>query len=184
MESDRTSLTAHEAAAALAGADATRERLARSIRTPPWFFVTLGVAITVQIALFAVGLGEDRPWLVVSGFAVFVAVGAVQLARFRRLNGAWLGGFASRVVLGSGPAAATSYAVALGLAVWAAYADRAWLVACCSVAGGAAYALSGRRWLSTYRAEPAEHSRGESAVSLLVGAVAATAGLMLLLLNG
>ena len=38
-----------------------------------------------------------------------------------RLNGVWLGGFASRVVLGTGTAASLSYAVALGAAIWAAY---------------------------------------------------------------
>ena len=92
----------------------------------------------------------------------FAAVAGIQLARFRRLNGVWLGGFASRVVLGTATAASVSYAVALGAAIWAAYADRWWLVALWSAVGGAAYALSGSRWMQTYRGDPAAHARGES----------------------
>ena len=183
MESDRGSLTARQARAALADADATRGRLAQGIRTPPWFFVTLGLVVAVQIATFAVGLGVERPWVLLSGLVVFAAVGAGQLARFRRLNGAWVGGFASRVVLGTGTAAATSYAVALGFAVWAGVSSSWWLVACCAIGGGVAYAVSGRRWLAEYRAEPAAHSRGESAVSLALLAVPVAAGVLLLTLN-
>jgi hypothetical protein len=107
----------------------------------------------------------------------------VQLARFRRLNGVWLGGFASRVVLGTGPAASLSYVIALGAAIWAAYDARWWLVALWAIAGGAAYALSGRRWMDAYRARPAVHWRGESAAWLALLGVAAFAGLALLLLN-
>ena len=75
---------------------------------------------------------------VVAGVAVFAAVAGVQLARFRRLNGVWLGGFTSRVVLGTATAASVSYAVALGAAIWAAYGERWWLVALWSSVGGAA----------------------------------------------
>ena len=107
-----------------------------------------------------------------AGLAVFVAVAGVQLARFRRLNGVWLGGFASRVVLGTGTAASAAYAIALGASLWAAYDARWWLVALCSVGGGAAYAFSGRRWMRAYRARPAVHGRGESAAWLAVLTVA------------
>ena len=85
----------------------------------------------------------------VAGLAVFAAVAGVQLARFRRVNGVWLGGFASRVVLGTGTAASVSYAAALAAAIWAAFGDHWWLVALWSAVGGAAYALSGRRWMQT-----------------------------------
>ncbi len=71
------------------------------------------------------------------GLAVFAAVAGVQLARFRRLNGVWLGGFASRVVLGTATAASVSYAVALAAAIWAAYGDRWGLVALWSAVGKA-----------------------------------------------
>lgn len=34
-----------------------------------------------------------------------------------------------------------------------------WLVACSSLAGGAAYAWSGRRWWRIYQGDPAAHGR-------------------------
>jgi hypothetical protein len=178
-----TKPTRDEAAAALSAAEASRSAIAEGIAAPSWCFATLAVAIAVQIATAAVGLGDDRVWLLVAGLAFYALVAGVQLARFRRRNGVWLGGFASRVVLGSGTAASGSYAVALGAAVWAAFAERWWLVALCAVAGGAAYALSGIRWLRDYRAEPAAHARGESAAWLALGGAAALAGLALLLLG-
>src|SRR5919199_706708 len=110
MESTPRRPTAEEASAALAAAEATRATLADRIATPSWFFVSMGVAIATQIATVAVGLGDERaldagevgtPWLVAAGVAVFAVVAGIQLARFRRLNGVWLGGFASRVVLGT-----------------------------------------------------------------------------------
>ena len=107
----------------------------------------------------------------------------MQLARFRRLNGVWLGGFASRVVLGTAAAASVSYPVALGAAIWAAYDGRWWLVALWSLLGGAAYALSGRRWMHTYRGDPAAHARGESLAWLALVTVAAVGGLATLVLN-
>jgi hypothetical protein len=183
MESSDERLTARDAAAALAGADATRARLAQHVGTPPWFFVTLGTVIAVQIATFAVGLGDERPWVLVLGLVLFVIVGAEQLARFRRLNGVWLGGFASRVVLGTSTAASTSYVVALGFAIWAASAGSWGLVALCATGGGWGYAVGGRRWLGAYRAEPATHSRGESVAFLGLLAVPAITGLVLLLIN-
>src|SRR3954447_9806890 len=171
MESTPRRPTAEEASAALLEAEATRAALADHIATPSWFFVSMGVAIAAQIATVAVGLGDKpaldagelgSPWLVAAGLAVFAAVAGVQVARFRRLNGVWLGGFASRVVLGTATAASVSYPVALGAAIWAAYGERWWLVALWSLVGGAAYALSGLRWMHTYRGDPAAHARGES----------------------
>jgi len=157
-------------------------------------FTSLGVAITVQIATAAVGLARGAPfgelrsqeiaawWPLVAGVALFVAVAAVQLLRFRQLNGVWLGGFVSRVVLGTGTLASASYVVALAAAIWAAYGGRWWLAAVCSILGGAAYALSGRRWMRAYRAQPAVHGRGEPALWLALLTSAAIAGLVLLLL--
>ena len=168
------------AAAALADAEASRTGLARGIATPSWFFTSLAAAIAVQIATAATGLGKDRPWLLVAGLAVFALVAGVQLARFRRRNGVWLGGFASRVVLGTGTGASLAYVVALGAAIWAAYGEHPWLVALWSLAGGTGYALSGRRWLRRYRAAPATHSRGESLALLALLTVAALGGLALL----
>ena len=168
-------------AESLAEAEASRAALAGRIETPSWLFASIGAVIAVQIATTAVGMGDDQPLVMVAGLALFAAVAAVQLARFRRLNGVWLGGFASRVVLGTGVPASTSYAIALGAAIWAAFDGHWWLVAVCSLAGGAAYAISGRQWMDAYRAQPAEHSRGESAAWLALIGVAAIAGLGLLL---
>lgn len=176
MESERRT----DAAAALADAEASRTGLARGIATPSWFFTSLAAAIAVQIATAAAGLGGDRPWLLVAGLACFALVAGVQLARFRRRNGVWLGGFASRVVLGTGTRASLAYVVALGAAIWAAYGDHPWLVALWSLAGGAGYALSGRDWLRRYRAAPAAHSRGESLALLALLTFAALGGLALL----
>ncbi len=184
MESAPERPTVAEASAALTDAEASRATLAHGITTPSWFFASMGAAIATQIATTAVGLGDGAPFVLAAGLAVFVAVAGVQLARFRRLNGVWLGGFASRVVLGTGTAASATYAFALGASLWAAYDARWWLVAICSVGGGAAYALSGRRWMRAYRARPAVHGRGESAAWLAVLTVAGIAGLALLLING
>lgn len=184
--------TAAQASAALTDAEASRATVANGIATPSWFFTSLAVAVAVQIAMTAIGLGAGTTaaglgaggvWACVIGAALFAAVAAVQLTRFRRLNGVWLGGFASRVVLGTGAAASLAYVAALGGAVWAGYGSRWWLVAVLSVAGGGAYALSGRRWMRTYRAEPALHGRGEPAAWLAAIGLAAVAGLALLLIN-
>src|SRR3954452_2445812 len=192
MESKPHRPTPEKASAALVDAEATRAALADQILTPSWFFVSLGVAIAAQIATVAVGLGYQQaldagelghPWLVAAGVAMFAAVAGVQLARFRRRNGVWLGGFASRVVLGSATAASLSYPVALAAAIWAAYGERWWVVALWSLLGGAAYALSGRRWMHTYRRDPATHARGESLAWLALLAAAALGALATLALN-
>ncbi len=184
MESSPEYPTAAEAATALAGAEASRARLAQRILTPSWFSASLGVVIAVQIATTAVGLVEERPLVLVAGLVLFAIAAAAQLLRFRRLNGVWLGGFVSRVVLGTGTAASVSYVVALGLAVWAAFAEAWWAVALCSIAGGAGYAMAGRRWLRAYRDQPDVHGRGEPALWLAVLTVAALAGLVVLVALG
>ena len=181
MESEPGRPTAAEAADALSEAEASRTTLAHAITTPTWCFTSLGAAVAAQIGLTALGFGEGALWPVAAGLAVFAAVAAVQLARFRRRNGVWLGGFASRVVLGTGTPASVAYAIALAAAIWAASDAHWWLVALWSAAGGAGYALGGHRWLRTYRAEPAAHGRGESAAWLVLIAVAAAGGAALLL---
>jgi hypothetical protein len=175
--------TAAEAAAALTDAEASRAALAEGIRTPSWFFTSMAVAVAVQIGTAAAGLGGEELWVLVAGLVFFTAVAAVQLARFRRLNGVWLGGLASRVVLGTGTGAVVSEVIALAAAVWAAYESLWWLVGLWSVLGGAAYALAGRRWLRTYRARPDVHGRGESLLWVALFTLAVVAGLVLLLVN-
>lgn len=156
--------------------------MATALVLPSWFFTSLAAAIATQIATTAVAIAENALWLLVAGLAVFVAVAAAQLLRFRRINGAWLGGLASRVVLGTASAASIAYAAALAGGVWAAYGARWGLVAICSLAGGGAYALSGRRWMRSYRADPSAQARGESPAQLAVLAAVAVicvAGLLL-----
>src|SRR5262245_26891710 len=164
MESTEPHPNAIDAAAALRDAEASRAALARGIRTPPWFFTSIGVAIAAQIALTAVGfswsigsggiagLSASTIAAFAAGIAILAGVAAVQLAAFRRLNGVWVGGLLSRVVLGTGALASVAYVVALLAAIWAAIGTQWWLVAISSIIGGAAYALAGRRWLDGYRA--------------------------------
>src|SRR3954468_10408290 len=118
MESKPQPPTAEEASAALLDAEATRAALADHTATPSWFFVSMGVAIAAQVAAVAVGLGDKdaldagevaAPWLVAAGVAVCAAGAGVQLTRFRQLNGVRVGGFASRVVLGTATGASVSY---------------------------------------------------------------------------
>jgi len=138
-------------------AEASRATLAKGITTPSWFFTSIGAAIAVQIASTAVGLGATSAATLsalVAGIVASAAVAGVQLARFRRLNGVWVGGLLSRVVLGTGALASASYAVAIGAATWAAFDAQWWLVVIWSAIGGAAYALSGRRWLRVYPLRP------------------------------
>ena len=102
----------------------------------------------MQIATTARGLadvGRWAGWWMLGGLVVVAAVAGIQLARFRRLTGVWVGGSTSRVVGGTTTAASTSYVLSLGAAIWAAFGQVWWLVALCSHAGGVAYAMSGPR---------------------------------------
>lgn len=175
------SYATHEA---LKAADAARTRLAASLTVSAWFFTSLAAAIAVHLGLTAVGLAEGEPQLVVVGTGVFVVVAAVQVWMLRRRTGVWVGGFVSRVVLGSAHLSGFAYAVGLATSIWAASASRWWLVATCAVAAGAAYAWAGRRWLAHYHAAPAKHARAESVVAVAGLAVVALGGLVMLLVSG
>lgn len=177
---------AAEAATWLDDAEASRAALALGIETPSWFFTSIGAAIAAQIGTTAVGVAHPSPSTVaalVGGIAFLVAVAAVQLTRFRQLNGVWLGGLLSRAVLGFDTLASVAYGVAATAAILAAFSRQWWLVILLSIAGGATYALSGRRWLRAYRSEPAAHARGESLQRIMLVAVTALALLAVLLLN-
>ncbi len=189
MESSLVPPTPDEAAAALGAADASRDQLVRGLRLPPLFHPSIGAAVAVQIATAAIGLAayDTRPgpglWLVVGGLAVFVVVAAVQLAAFRRINGVWVGGLAHRAVLGTSTTASTVEAIALGAALWAAFASRPWLAVVAAVAGGIGYAWSGRRWVRAYLADPASQARGQSMGWVVVLALLAVAGLVALMVG-
>ena len=193
MESTEHHPSATEASAALDDAVASRAMLAQRLRTPPLFFTSIGVAIALQIALTAIGLSLSvagggitalTGWslaFLLAGIAVLLVVAGVQLAAFRRLNGVWIGGLLSRVVLGTGAIASAAYVLALLGAIWAAIDSQWWLAITSSIVGGAAYALGGRRWFEAYRAEPARHARGVSKAMVWLAVAVALAGLALLL---
>lgn len=186
MENSERFSTPKDGTAALAEAEASRTQLAGTLALPSFFYGAIGGAVSMQIATTAYGVSNDRGWalaILLGGLAFFVLVAAIQLVRFRRLNGVWLGGLASRVVLGTATAASVSYVLALGASVWAASTRMWWLVAFCAIAGGAAYALSGRWWWVRYQGDPASHSRGESARWIVILGALAVAGFVLLALG-
>ena len=183
MESSPKPPTPDEAAAVLTQAEATRARFADEIVLPGWFAGSIGAAISIQIATTALGLSNRMPWLIATGVLVFAVVGVIQLVRFRRLNGVWLGGLAGRVVLGTGTRASLSYAAALAVAIWAAFGARWWLMAVASLLGGVGYALAGRHWMHAYRGAPHKYGRGESAVWLTALSAIAVAGIVVLVLG-
>jgi hypothetical protein len=183
MESSERPIAPSEAQAAIADAESARTRLASSLRLPSYFYSSIGAAIAVQIGTGATGVANQETWgmvVLAGGVLVFVLVAAVQLARFRRLNGAWLGGLVSQVLLGTAGLASITYVAAFALATWAALAGTGWLTPIAGVAGGAAYAWAGRRWWRSYQGAPAEHSRGEQAVVLVAAVVLALAFLVAL----
>ena len=186
MESSERPINPSEAQAAIADAESARTRLASSLRLPSFFFSSIGAAIAVQIGTGATGIADQGTWgmvVLAGGVLVFVLVAVVQLARFRRLNGVWLGGLASQVVLGTAGLASLTYAAAVGAATWAAFAGAEWLTLIAAVAGGAIYAWAGRRWWHSYQGAPAEHSRGEQTVILVAAVVLALALLIVVALR-
>jgi hypothetical protein len=179
-------ITPEEASAALAEAQASGLQLAGGLVLPSYFHASLGLAIAVQIATTATGLADQGlgGWLLVGvGVVLFLLVAGIQLARFRQLNGVWLGTLASRVVGGTATFASVSYGVAAGAAVWAAISGHGWLVPGFAILGGAAYTVGGRRWWRTYQADPQANARGESAFLLALTSVVVIAGLVALLIN-
>jgi hypothetical protein len=185
MENSEPVPTPGDAAAALAEAEASRTRLAGALVLPSFFYTAIGAAIAVQIATTAFTIADDREWALAirpGGVALLFLLAAIQLVRFRHLNGVWLGGLASRVVLGTAPAAFISYALAFGASAWAGFNRMWWLAAVCAVAGGAAYALSGLRWWHRYQSDPASHSRSESAGWVAILSALAVAAVVLLVL--
>ena len=170
----------------LAAAESARQRLAGSLRTPSWFYTSLGVAVALQIGLTAYGLSDDaggpRLVAVAVGLLVFAAVAAVLWYRFRRLNGVRVNGLFSQALMGSSNRAVLAEMAGLGAAVWAAMVGHWWLVVLASVAGGVGYAVSARLWWRDYQQDPAAHAHGVSRATLAVVGVAAVVGLVALLI--
>jgi len=172
-------------AAELAAAETARQRLAGSLRTPSWFYTSLGVAVALQIGLTAYGLSDDAsgPRLIAIGVGalVFAAVAAVLWYRFRRLNGVRVGGLFSRALMGTSNRSVLAETLGLGAAVWAAMVGHWWLAVLASIAGGVGYAVSARLWWRDYQRDPAAHARGDSRATTVVIGLAAVVGLVALL---
>src|SRR3954447_5699215 len=186
METSGSWPTPDEAAAALRDAGAARDQLSHRLTLPSWFHSSIGLAIAVQTATLAVGVSDQSSAgiaLAVAGLVPFVLVAALQLVRFRRLNGVWVGGLASRVVFGGDAAVSTAHLLGMGAAIWAAFEERWWLVGLCAIAGGLGYAVGGVRWMRSYRGDPAAHSRGESVLLLVALAVPLVGGAVLLVVG-
>ena len=176
-----------EAYSALTGAADARRRLTGSLVLPALFFTSIGVVIAAQIATSAVGLARQdvSGWLLtVAGWAALALVAGAQLWRFRQLNGVWVSGLAHRVVLGTAQSAAVAYGLGFAGAIWAALEGVGWLVACSSLAGGLAYAWSGRRWWGAYQGDPGTYGRPASRTLLASGGAVAAIGAVVLLVTG
>ena len=186
METSNSRPTPDEATAALLAAGTARSELAHQLTTPSWFYTSIGLAIVIQTATLAVGVALQSAagiGLAVAGLIPFALVAWLQLARFRKLNGVWISGLASRVVFGGGAAASTLHFLALGIALWAAFERTWWVVGLCAIAGGVSYALCGALWMRSYRADPAANSRGESIVLLVTLIVLILGGALTLTLQ-
>jgi hypothetical protein len=186
MESSEHSADRSEAEFALAEARAARDRMAGKLALPSYFYSSIGAAIAVQIASTALAFGVEPPVAGVSliaGLLIFSLAAVLQLARFRRLNGVWLGGLASRVVLGTANLTSAVYATAFAASIWAVLVDAWWLVPITAVCGGAGYAWCGRRWWQSYRNDPDQRRREDSKALLLVLPVLAAVGLAVLLVG-
>ena len=163
------------AAAALAASDRARTAIARSVRLPRGHDLLIGAAVAVQIATAVIGIasaddvgaseGAVLGWVAV-GVVVFLVAALVEVVRFRRINGVRLDGFTGRVVLGTDLWASLSEGGAVVVAYVAADSGLWWLALLVSCAGGAAYALCGRRWMRRYREVPERALRTESRVLL------------------
>jgi len=185
METPDRSTGQREAAAALAEAEAGAARLAADTTLPAGYGWWIGAAVAAQIATSAIGItvGSTAALLVlIAGVVLFGVVALDQLRRFRRANGTYLRGFASRAVFGTSTLASVAYGAAFAASVVAAFAGLWVVVGCCALAGGVAYAATGRRWLRQYQGDPASHARGESTLVLAaLGALAVIALVALLL---
>jgi len=172
--------------AAVADAEAARNRLVAELELPSFFYATIAATITAQIALAAAGISrQDIQGVVLAfvGVVIFVGVGAVQLNRFRRLNGVWVAGLLSRVMAGAGAVSSATYAVSFAAATWAAFAQQWLLVAVAAAIGGIAFAASGRHWWRGYREHPTNQARAESGTWVAVVASVAVAGAVLLVIG-
>jgi hypothetical protein len=186
MENMVSPPTPEEAAAALADAQDSRRTLAAGLVLPSYFYSSLGITITVQIATASVGLSLQGSgdggffFLAIAGIAAFFVVGGVQLRRFRRQNGVRVAGLAHRVIGGTTTLTSLCYGASFSAALWAAFSNLWWLVAACSLVGGASYAWTCRRWWQGYQNDPQTRGRRYSTAYLAALIVVGFASQMLL----
>lgn len=176
-----------ELRASLAAADEASRRLTTGMRLPAGTYPLFAVAIAVQLGTAAYGIAAQTVaglGVVLGGLALFFAVAAILLYRFRRLNGVSVDGLATQIVLASGGTASLVYLGALAGGIWAAFAAQWWLVALAAVIGGAACAIGVHLWWRSYRHDPANHTRGASPRMLAVFAVIACLGFVALMVFG
>ena len=174
------------AAETLASLDATRQALVDEVRLPPGYLVAIGTTVAVQIGTLAWWLGAPglrAATAAGAAAALLLVVIAWQVRRFRATNGLSLDGFVHRAAFGTTVAGSVSYAAGLGFATWAALTQAWWLVPPVAAVTGAGYAVAGERWLRRYRARPADEAAGPPWPLVLLVALGALAGLLLLLLQ-
>jgi hypothetical protein len=184
MESSRD---ADDARAELAVADEARRRLTTGLRLPVGFYPALAGGIAVQVGAAAYGIAAQTVTgvaVALAGAAVFLAVAALTLHRFSRINGVRVDGLASQVVLAAGAGASVVYLGALAVGIVAAFDSRWWLVAAASVVAGVGCALGARHWWHSYQHDPAAHTRGASPRTLALLAVVTCLGCAALLVLG
>jgi predicted neutral ceramidase superfamily lipid hydrolase len=186
MESSGTRHTPDDASSALAAADQARDRLAAGIRLPRGLFPAVAAAIAVQVGAAAVGIAAQTVTglaVALGGVAVFLAVAALVLYQFRRINGVTVDGLASTIILGTGTTSTLVYMGTFAAATWAAFESLWWLVVAAAVLGGAAYAFSAYRWWLAYRADPVARAGGVSPRMMALFALAALAGFVVLMVG-
>jgi hypothetical protein len=186
MESNSEHQNPDDPRSVLAEADRARQRMSAGLRLPAGLIPALAAATAIQIGTAAYGIANHAVVglaVALAGVAVFLGVAAVMLFRFRQINGVRVDGLASQIVLGTGSLPTGIYVAAFGVATWAAFDSRWWLVAVAAAAGGAGYAFSTLRWWRAYRNDPVTHAGGTSPRMLAALAVVACLGLVALLVS-
>jgi hypothetical protein len=183
MESNRSD----DATAVLRAAEDARRRMSGSLRLPSGLFPALAAAVALQVGTAAYGISVQTLGglaIALGGVAVFLALAAFLLHRFRQANGVRVDGLSSQIVLGSRTTASVVYVAAMAAATWAAFEEQWWLTVVAAVAGGIGYALDAQRWWVAYRLDPAGHAGGASPRVLAGLAVVACVGLVVLVVLG
>lgn len=187
MESNPAPQTPGDPRSELAVADQARQRLADSLQLPTGLFPALAAAVALQVVAAASGIAAQTTAgvaLALAGVALLMGVAALLLHRFQRINGVRLDGLSSQIVLGTGGISTLVYLVGFGVATWATFESRWWLVAAAAVTAGVGYAFGTFRWWLAYQQDPATHAGGVSPRMLAALAVLACLGLVALLIAG